>query len=566
METKNCQNCKKDFVIEAEDFDFYKKMKVPPPTFCPDCRRQRRLAWYNLVNLFYRDCDLCSERFISMYPKEAPYIVYCPKCFWSDKWDWRDFGRDYDFSRPFFEQFNELMHTAPLLGLSINTATTVGSPFNNHAADLKDCYLTFDTGFNQECAYGVNLTQNRQVFDCSMVMNSDGCYDCQNLFKSVNCVGTQGNNRFCIDSAFLRDCENCQNCCMCTNLKNKKYCFKNEQLSKEEYEKQVAEYNLASHQGYLQAEKKAFEFWKQFPPKPIHDNLSVNYTGSAVFESKNCKECYDVGGCEDCKYVMMLWRKPQKNCYDVCSFGYAIENVYEGGVVGEYASNIRFGQESGIHLMDTEYTKLSLGGANHFGCVSVRKGENVIFNKEYSKEDFAALREKIIAHMYEMPYVDKKGNIYTYGEFFPLELSPFPYNKTFGQLFYPRTKEEILAFGSTFMEEEKREYASTLMAKDIPDQIKDVEDSILKEVIECEECGKGFKLIDMELRFYRQKNLPVPRRCPFCRIHKKLLRWVDKLTLKDRTCALCKKEFKTFYSETQAPIIYCKECYQKEIN
>ena len=33
-----CQNCKILFVIESEDFNFYEKIKVPPPTFCHDCK------------------------------------------------------------------------------------------------------------------------------------------------------------------------------------------------------------------------------------------------------------------------------------------------------------------------------------------------------------------------------------------------------------------------------------------------------------------------------------------------------------------------------------------------
>jgi len=31
METRNCQNCKKDFIIELDDFGFYEKIKVPIP-------------------------------------------------------------------------------------------------------------------------------------------------------------------------------------------------------------------------------------------------------------------------------------------------------------------------------------------------------------------------------------------------------------------------------------------------------------------------------------------------------------------------------------------------------
>jgi len=31
-ETRICQNCQQEFIVEPEDFLFYEKMKVPPPT------------------------------------------------------------------------------------------------------------------------------------------------------------------------------------------------------------------------------------------------------------------------------------------------------------------------------------------------------------------------------------------------------------------------------------------------------------------------------------------------------------------------------------------------------
>ncbi|PIR68730.1 hypothetical protein COU48_02340, partial [Candidatus Nomurabacteria bacterium CG10_big_fil_rev_8_21_14_0_10_03_31_7] len=66
-ETKNCQNCKKNFTIEKEDFNFYEKMKVPPPTFCPECRSQRRMTSRNERVLYKAVCDLCKKNIISMY-------------------------------------------------------------------------------------------------------------------------------------------------------------------------------------------------------------------------------------------------------------------------------------------------------------------------------------------------------------------------------------------------------------------------------------------------------------------------------------------------------------------
>ena len=261
----------------------------------------------------------------------------------------------------------------------------------------------------------------------------------------------------------------------------------------------------------------------------------------------------------------MLWRSPQKNCYDVSAFGYALENCYEAGVAGEYASDLKFTQESGLHLLNAEYCKLSLGGQNHFGCVSVRKGEYVIFNKIYSKEDYYDLRERIIIQMNEIPYVSKQGALYKYGEFFPLELSPFPYNITYAQLFYPKLKEEIEKEGLVYLVEEKSSHDITCTSKDLPDKL-DSTDGILKEIIECSNCLRGYKVISMELNFLRKMDLPLPRICPFCRVNEKLNIWVENMKLHDRTCDKCGIDFKTHYTKERAPHVLCKKCYQQEFN
>src|SRR3989344_9286734 len=65
-EIRTCQNCKADFAIESEDFDFYKKIKVPPPTWCPECRMVRRLTFRNDRSLYRRKCDLCRKDMVAM--------------------------------------------------------------------------------------------------------------------------------------------------------------------------------------------------------------------------------------------------------------------------------------------------------------------------------------------------------------------------------------------------------------------------------------------------------------------------------------------------------------------
>lgn len=564
METKTCQNCKSDFVIEPEDFDFYLKIRVPAPTFCPECRRQRRLAWMNLTNLYKRDCDLCHASFVSMYHPDAPHVVYCPKCWWNDAWDWRDYGRDFDESKNFFEQFSDLLKSVPLCGLSINSSTTIGSPYNNHAQDLKNCYLTFLTSYNENSAYGVLVTRNKEVMDCSMVMDCDSCYDCMNIFKSHGCAGTRGNARFCLDCYFNRDCDNCADCIGCTNLRSRQYCIFNEQYSKEEYFEIKKSFRIHTRSGYEALEKKAYEFWATQVPKPSYDDHSVGHTGSYVFESKNCKECYDVSGVENGKYLLMLYNAPVRDVYDVSSWGGNLSLAYEGSNIGEESSDIRFAQESGIGSLDIEYAKLVFGSSHVFGGVSVRKGQYVILNREYGKEEYLEMRKRILAHMEQFPYRTALGHEYSYGEFFPPELSPFAYNKTLAQLFNPLLDTEAKAAGLAWEDDAPSEHSITLDWTSVPDDIANADYSILDEVVSCRDCGKGYRFIKSEIDQLRKMKLPLPIACPFCRISTKFALWVENMHLHERVCDRCGIEFKTQYSTDRARKVFCKECYQKE--
>ena len=123
---KDCKQCGDKFEISEKDLKFIekispvfagKKCEIPAPTLCPDCRRQRRLAFRNESSLYHRKCDKTGKQIISMYKPEAPFPVYCPEEWFGDTWDARDYGREFDFGRPFFEQFVELRDKVPHLSL-----------------------------------------------------------------------------------------------------------------------------------------------------------------------------------------------------------------------------------------------------------------------------------------------------------------------------------------------------------------------------------------------------------------------------------------------------------------
>ncbi len=564
-ENKVCQNCRGEFIIEPDDFSFYEKMKVPTPTFCPTCRLQRRLAWMIGVILFKRKCDSCNEYVFSLYEPEAPYIVFCHKCWWSDKWDARDYALDVDFSKPFLEQWNDLLHKTPILGLSVDTITGNLSPYTNHVGNAKNCYMIFYSDYVEDSMFGFYLSKSKSLLDCSMVWESELCFDCTNGFKNFKLFSSFGNVTQSLDSAFLRDCDNCQYCFGSANLKNKKYVFFNKQYSKEEYMKKISEIDLGSYEVYESIRKKVNNHFKNYIPRPVYDDFSMNSTGSYVFQSKNCKSCFDSSYCQDCKYMMMIKLPKVTDSYDYTEWGENASNIYESITVGCDANQIKFSHESGFGIKNIEYSKLSTGSNYNFGCVSIKKSNYCILNKQYSKEEYFEMVEKIKKHMNDVPYIDKGGRVYKYGEFFPMEFSPHSYNNTFADFFFPKNEIDVKNNNLKYYKFDKKIYPITKKYQEIPDNIKDVTDTILKEVFSCKTCPRGFKITNQELELSRRLNVPLSRQCSFCRVSEKVKRWVNQMKQIQRNCDNCGISFITHYSKIEAQKIYCKKCYQNEV-
>jgi hypothetical protein len=195
--------------------------------------------------------------------------------------------------------------------------------------------------------------------------------------------------------------------------------------------------------------------------------------------------------------------------------------------------------------------------------------------------------------MSNMPYLDKKGHTYRFGEFFPIEISPFAYNETIAQEMFPMSKEEVLAQGFNWREQRERNYIPTKNASELPDRIVDVSDSIRNEIIECghkgkcsDQCTTAFKITSDELKFYKQMEIPLPRLCPNCR-HFARVRQRNPIQLWHRKCQCagtksengvyqntakhfhsdghCSNEFETSYAPERPEIIYCEKCYQQEV-
>lgn len=565
-ETKNCQNCKKDFTIEPDDFSFYEKIKVPPPTFCSWCRFLRRMMWRNERSLYKRECDLCDKKLISIFTKDIKFPAYCAECWYGDGWDAATYGRDYDFSKPFLLQYKELSDVVPHRALW--QRNSINSDYSNMVAESKNVYLSASVVDGSENVfYSKNIDHSFNICDSYNLKHCEQCYEnvegsknynSQHLFLSRNSI----------DSYFLIDCANCSNCFMSSNLRSKQYYFRNEQYSKEDYLAEVARINFGSREG----RQKLIEEFSDLKQKAIYKyaNLvnSPNSTGNNLTNMKNCLRCFDGYDGEDFKYSFRNFTS--KDCMD-CDFNQTSELMYEYLTGGLADYNIRFAF-SVENSRDIEYSQSCRSSSNLFGCFGVNKGEYMILNKAYSKEEFLALREKIIKHMKEMPYIDKQGRVYSYGEYFPPEICPHGYNETLAQEFEPLLKEQALKNNYSWKDAEEKNPIITTPFDKIPDDINTVDDKILKETLGCvhadkcnHQCSGGFRITQGELQFYKQHNIPLPDKCANCRYYERFNQ-VPLPKLYHRTCMKCNKvEFETPYAPDRPEKVYCESCYNKEV-
>ncbi len=569
-ENKVCQNCKKDFVIEPDDFAFYEKIKVPPPTFCPECRMIRRLAFRDFRVLYKRKSDWNGKTIFSIFSQTSPVKVYEREVWWSDQWDPMPYGQDYDFSRPFFEQLKELFLKVPQPSQTMWNA--VNSEYSTGSKDVKNCYLTWVLTFCEDLMYSAWVNKARNCIDVTLVDSSEDCYESlgliktQKIFFSVDCEE-------CSNVWFSKNLQGCMNCIGCCNLRNKNYYIFNKSYTKEDYEQKFLEFNLGSFKNLESFAAKASDFFAKNIVRYAHGKHNFNVSGEYINNSKNVHNSYYVTGGEDCKYAQYLIASSSRDCYDFTQWGENSELIYETSSCGENSSRIKFSYRTYRDSHDCTYCMQCAGCSNLFGCVGLQKKQYCILNKQYTKEEYESLVPKIIEHMNIMPFVGKKGLVYKYGEFLPIDISPFSYNESLAFNNFPLTKEQAIAEGYTWKDSEKKDYKITQDPEIIPDHIKDVKDDILDKVIGCAHKGQcscrctiAFKITKQELDFYRTHNIPIPRLCHNCR-HVKRTKNQSPMKLWHRKCMKqgCQNEFETSYAPDRPEIVYCETCYNNEV-
>lgn len=567
-----CQNCKKEFTIEPEDFGFYEKIKVPPPTFCPDCRFQRRASYRNDRNIFRNKSAKSGVSIFSLYSISSGVTVYDEDEWRSDNWDALSYGKAYDFSRTFFNQLHELALSVPRPARSV--LNNINCDYCVNVGTSKNCYLFCNSSGSENCMYGNNVIFSKECLEGS---HSNKCEKCYELFWNESCYGTNFSSlcKNCVNVKFSENCIGCTDCLACVNLRGQKYSIFNKQYSREGYFEQLKQYKLDTWSGVCEMRKLSQDFFKKFPVRYLQGINNLHVTGEYISYSKNIYKSYIIAGSENIRYSQYLLESPAEDSMDITIWGENTDLCYEHAICGLGISNSKFCVETWTQITNCEYCMFCRNISDCFGCVGLKNKKYCILNVQYTKEEYEQLVDKIKKHMNEMPYVDKNKNIYRYGEFLPVEHSPFGYNTSIVSEHFPLSREEVISLGYPWQESEKREYATNFSTKDIPDSIKDVDDLILDKIISCHECTKAYKIMPNELSFLRKEEIPIPRSCVDCR-YKTRINQRNPFKLWHRTCMCdkathfhgekkCEVEFETSYAPDRPEIVYCEKCYQQEV-
>ncbi|MBU0648458.1 hypothetical protein KJ855_04745, partial [Patescibacteria group bacterium] len=564
MNNKKCQQCSIEFQVLDEDLIFLEKVSpefggrkylISPPTLCPTCRLQRRLSHRNERKLYRRKCDATGKDIVSLYSPNKPFAVCDQQYWWSDKWNPMDYGREFDFNRPFFDQFKELYDAVPKA--NIMNSNSENSEYTNLAVNNKNCYMLMESSDNEDCYYDYWIQLSKDLVDstycheCEIGYEISDCRNCYNLHYSRNCFDSR-------DSLYLEDCRGCSNCFACSNLQNKDgYAF-NRKVEKEQMKELLKIYNGEDQEEKNKLKKQIDDFFAQQPMRGSRIINSENCTGDYIVNSKDVFESFDVGDSENVRYSSDVFRDV-KDVMDVSTTGLGNQLMHEAINTAVNVYRVAFTGICWYNLKNVYYCMFCFKSQDLFGCVGIHdKKQYCILNKQYTKEEYEKLVPKIIEHMKETG---------EWGEFFPMWVSAFGYNETVAQDHFVLIKDEAVKVKANWEDEDftlvyEGEFYVPLPIGDYkidknPEAQNNI-DNCMTSVLKCEKSGRPFRILPQELAFYIKHNIELPRIHPDVR-HVERISKRHHYRIKSVNCGRCGKDFMSSVLSGNRELL-CGEC------
>ncbi len=561
----------------------WEKFMLDMPNYAYWVRMLMRMNFRNEKKFCYAKTKNTQKTEISIV-HDSVRDVLSPKDWYEE--DFYQYGIDY--SGDFQQDLKKLFSSVPYLSRFV--LTSENSEYCNQTYQEKDCYLCAWGQNGESCMYTMYDLYAKYILDCHGAFYGEIGYESIMIFKSFKffyCTALVD----CYNTRFSVDLKNCKNVLFGYGLDGAEYIFKNKKLDKEEWEKVFAEYQkkIETISGLQEVIKEYEAFLQEYPRQAVR-NVNVEWCiGTQINNSKNTIFWFGTDDSNDSIYCGVAWwwenfidiesTSSSPRCYN------CIWSIKMHGCIS-IANNFDEMKNSyyDLYMRWSEYMLWCFGFANQSHC---------ILNKRYAQEEWETLTKKIITEL---------KSKWIRGQFLDTELSPFPYNDSVANKFFPIKNlkvwntlnvlnpdgvgtVEVLdpeAFISDALldlggEEKLKikwrnkdleinipEHMVAIAAKDLPNNINDVTDDILKKVVLCAETGRPFRIMKLELDFYRSYHLPLPIFHPDVRDvnrYKKMPnRWLDIYT-----CAKCNKETLAEYAPNDTRKVYCEACYNKEI-
>ncbi|MFA5987628.1 MAG: hypothetical protein WC797_03195 [Candidatus Paceibacterota bacterium] len=278
----------------------------------------------------------------------------------------------------FYKKYRELIDSAPRY--PNNSKKNENSPYGDYIFGCLNMYFGFEAVECRDSFYLYDSFKVQSSADCSYAVDSELCHESIDIFRCYKC-DYMNHCDVCVDCSYCRECSNCQNCFGCVYLKNKHFCFFNQQLEESEYRRKVKEYENKKPEEVLQ---QVGELFSRFPERTSRENGNENCSfGNYYYNNTGSYYLFDAAGNEDCAYLYDSHYN--KNSFDqtYCARNELCYELVES--INCYKSFFSQNLERCISC----YFSLDLDNCTDcFGCAFLNKKQYCILNKQYTPEEY----------------------------------------------------------------------------------------------------------------------------------------------------------------------------------
>jgi len=333
---------------------------------------------------------------------------------------------EYDFSLNFFSNFQILFDSMKLAPTVIHWECE-NADYTDQTLNCKNCYLSFVIIiWCENVLYSFSVKENSINVLNSVVVRDT----CENIFTSKWIIKSYNifYSKHIINCSNLWFCSNmvwCNDCIFCGNLDNKSYCIKNIQFTKEDY-KIEKEKILKNKKDFFDRFNKIDDKWNNFSSNDTNGIFNIQCENVV-----NWANNYQI---KNAKNVMFIWWKwAGENIYD-CFLNTPPEtDVY--GVFGTWYCDNIYNSYQLTWGSNLYYCAIMERCSYCLWCVWLKNKSYCILNKQYSKEEWEILADKIFSQM-EVDWI--------LWDFLPWTFNPFYFNDTAAYLIDDSfTKEEV---------------------------------------------------------------------------------------------------------------------------